>query len=125
MNLSRRAKLDREAPTRGAPNKARPAAVAAAPVVPVPDEPEAAPAPPDAPPVPTPAVAAEVPKRARFVRPAAEKREAAKAAALPPRSTKSSGKMMSKNVTAAPTGGPKAAKGPKVERGPIANTHKR
>lgn len=126
MNLSRRAKLDRETDARGGKRKA-PAAVAppdpAAVILPVP-VPETAPAPESDPPPPAPAVATERPKMPRFVRPAAEKRATASAAPLSPPTTKASGKVMSRNVTVTPKGAASGAKGPQPARGPIANTKK-
>ncbi|HEX4612304.1 MAG TPA: hypothetical protein VH092_29185 [Urbifossiella sp.] len=128
MNLSRRAKLDREAFARGGTRSAKPAAArpdAVAPIAPEP-EPEPEPPVPVAPPAPAPAVEVETPKLPRFVRPVVEKRVAAGTAPLPPRSAKPSGKLMSKNLAAAPQGtGTAGQKGPKVGRVPIANTKKR
>ncbi|HUR55329.1 MAG TPA: hypothetical protein VMZ71_14440 [Gemmataceae bacterium] len=57
------------------------------------------------------ALAIKKPKKARFVREAQEKRPRANTAALPERSTKVSGKMMSRNVTAVPKDEPQT--GPK------------
>ena len=122
MNLSRRAKLDRETPARAAAKRTGP----------VPAEPEAA-AEPDVvaepPTAPTPVeepvrAEEEAPKQPRYVRAPAEKRAAAKPTALQPRSAKASGKLMSKNVTAAPRAAG-ASKGPKGGRQPITNTPKR
>lgn len=118
MNLSRRAKLDREADARGGRRKA-PAAV-----VPPEPAPAAAPAPEPEAPAPAPSVAAERPKMPRFVRPAAEKRAAASAAPLPPPTTKPAGKVMSRNLTLTPKRAAPGAKGPQPARGPIANSKK-
>jgi hypothetical protein len=136
MNLSRRAKLDREAPNKGTPRTPKPP-VAAEPAVaeplpvapiapePVAVEPETVQAP-EA--VPTPRRAdEEIPKRTRYVREAAEKKSGAKPAPLPPRSTKQTGKLMSKNLKSAPTGhapGGVPRKGPPGGREPIINTPK-
>lgn len=123
MNLSRRAKLDREAPARVAPRNAKPGepepVVTAPPAEPVP-APEAVALPPE------PEVEAEAPKLPKFVRPPAEKRAAAKPAALPPPSTKSSGKLMSKGMAPARLGPAVGTrKGPATGREPIVNTPKR
>jgi colicin import membrane protein len=67
-----------------------------------------------APPVPKPARPAKV-KKARFVRAPQEKRVPAKVAAVPARSRKAAGKLMTKNVTARPkddsTAWPRSADG--------------
>ena len=118
MNLSRRAKLDREAGARGERPKAPAAEPTPEPIPPT------APPPADEPPTPAPAVAAEPPKPTRFVRPAAEKRVAASEAALPPPSTKPAGQVMSRNLTLTPKGAAPGAKGPQPARGPIANSKK-
>lgn len=124
MNLSRRARLDREAEARGGVRKAPPAVVLPAVVPPVVVElpPVAVELPPEAPP---PIPAGPPPKVPRYVRPPAEKRAAVTSTPLPPPTAKPAGKLMSKNLTA---GGPVALtgkKGPGVRRGPIADTKPR
>lgn len=118
MNLSRRAKLDREAYARGDKPKAPAAVTPPEPVPPIDPVPE-----PELP-TPAPAVAAEpTPKLPRFVRPAAEKRTAATPTPTPPTSN-AVGKVMSRNLTVAPKGAALGAKGPQLARGPIANSKK-
>lgn len=119
MNLSRRAKLDRETDARGGRRQAPPAAAIpeeAPPTTPAPE-----PVPESEAPVPAPAVAEERPKLPKFVRQASEKRAAASPAPLPAPSTKPAGKVMSRNLTVAPKPGAAGAKGPQAARGPIAN----
>lgn len=118
MNLSRRAKLDREADARGGSRKAPAAAAAPEPVPPT------APAPEAEAPAPAPVVATERPRMPRFVRAPAEKRPAASPAPLPPPTTKPAGKVMSRNLTVTPKSVASGAKGPQLTRGPIANTRK-
>lgn len=127
MSLSRRAKLEREAPARVGPRKAPP--VAEVPVAEVPAAEVSVAEPVVAEPEPTAPASEEAPKRVRFVREVVEKPAAAKPVPLPPRSTKVSGKLMSKNMAA---GGAKAArgnaatrKGPPGGREAITNTPKR
>ena len=118
MNLSRRAKLDREADARGGSRKT-PAAVS-----PPESAPPTAPAPEAEPPPPAPAVAAPAPKMPRFVRPPAEKRLTTSPAPLPPPTTNPAGKVMSRNLTVTPKSAAAGAKGPQPARGPIANARK-
>lgn len=117
MNLSRRAKLDREADARGGNRKA-PAAAPPEPIPPPTPAPEAEL--PTAPPV----VAAELPKMPRFVRPPAEKRTTTSPAPLPSPTTTAAGKVMSRNLTVTPKSAAAGAKGPQLTRGPIANAKK-
>ena len=122
MNLSRRAKLDRQADARGETRKV-PAAVAPPEPVP-PPEPLAPTAPEAEPPPPAPASAAERPKMPRFVRPPAEKRTAASPAPQPSPTTRPAGKVMLRNLTLTPKGAATGAKGPQLARGPIANSRR-
>jgi hypothetical protein len=127
MNLSRRAKLFREAPARVDPRNPEPVAIEPDATEQVPPQPVTGAVTPAAVPVAEVGGAVETPKLPRFVRPVSEKRAAVKPAALP-RSTTAAGRMMSLSLAAtAPAGGvvPAATrKGPKVGRVPVVNTRR-